>query len=146
MAELERQREAAGSSWDPSSVDEAAVLRNALGEGRCHNRGVGRKLKSVSRYPQPSQTTQATSSTPTIAAMEEKMMGMQQVMGMMYYNMQQMQQALSAQNPNYQPPVQFNDPTVTAQNTNYYPLMQFNDPGIHQFRGTSNEETTSDEE
>ncbi|KAL4572996.1 hypothetical protein LXL04_019788 [Taraxacum kok-saghyz] len=56
LAELETQRQADGSSWDPSSVDEVAVLRNALGEGRCHNRGVGRKLKSVSRYPQPSQT------------------------------------------------------------------------------------------
>ncbi|KAL4574552.1 hypothetical protein LXL04_021385 [Taraxacum kok-saghyz] len=135
------------SADDPSSVDEAMVLRNALGEGRCHNRGVGRKLKCVSRYPQPSQpTNQGTSSTTTIAAMEEKMVGMQQVMGMMYYNMQQMQQALCAQNPNYQPAVQFSDPTLSAQNLNFQQMMmQFNEHarGLHELR---DEETTSDDE
>ncbi|KAL4590967.1 hypothetical protein LXL04_003914 [Taraxacum kok-saghyz] len=135
------------SADDPSSVDEAMVLRNALGEGRCHNRGVGRKLKCVSRYPQPSQpTNQGTSSTTTIATMEEKMVGMQQVMGMMYYNMQQMQQALCAQNPNYQPAVQFSDPTLSAQNLNFQQMMmQFNEHarGLHELR---DEETTSDDE
>ncbi|KAL4585029.1 hypothetical protein LXL04_009642 [Taraxacum kok-saghyz] len=144
LAELETQRQAAD---DPSSVDEAMVLRNALGEGRCHNRGVGRKLKCVSRYPQPSQpTNQGTSSTTTIAAMEEKMVGMQQVMGMMYYNMQQMQQALCAQNPNYQPAVQFSDPTLSDQNLNFQQMMmQFNEHarGLHELR---DEETTSDNE
>ena len=105
---LERQRQA---NDDPSSVDEAMVPRNALGEGCSHNCGVGRKQKNVFRYPDRSQTTQGTSSTSTIIALEEKILGMQQIMGIMYYNMQQMQQATCSKS-QLQPTMQFTQPAL----------------------------------
>lgn len=71
-------------SWSKVPASDKNRIYANINEGRCHNRGVSRKLKSVSCYSHPTETTQCASSTFTITAMEEKILSMQQVMGMIY--------------------------------------------------------------
>ncbi|KAL4591342.1 hypothetical protein LXL04_004300 [Taraxacum kok-saghyz] len=80
-------------------VDEAEILKNVLGERRGHTKGVGRKLKTVSRYPNffKQQSAERDEINKNLLGMQKQLVEMQQ------YN-KSLLEALRNQLPNFQPP------------------------------------------
>ncbi|KAL4586534.1 hypothetical protein LXL04_011170 [Taraxacum kok-saghyz] len=79
-------------------VDEAEILKNVLGERRGHTKGVGRKLETVSRYPNffKQQSAERDEINKNLLGMQKQLMEMQQ------YN-KSLLEALRNQFPNFQP-------------------------------------------
>ncbi|KAL4578630.1 hypothetical protein LXL04_014757 [Taraxacum kok-saghyz] len=80
-------------------VDEAEILKNVLGERRGHTKGVDRKLKTVSRYPNffKQQSAERDEINKNLLGMQKQLVEMQQ------YN-KSLLEALRNQFPNFQPP------------------------------------------
>ena len=80
-------------------VDEAEILKNVLGERRGHTKGVGRNLKTVSRYPNffKQQSAERDEINKNLLGMQKQLVEMQQ------YN-KSLLEALRNQFPNFQPP------------------------------------------
>ncbi|KAL4591636.1 hypothetical protein LXL04_004606 [Taraxacum kok-saghyz] len=82
-----------------TSVDEAEILKKVLGERRGHTKGVGRKFKAVSRYPNffQQQSVERDEINKNLLEMQKQLVEMQQ------YN-KSLLKALRKQFPNFQPP------------------------------------------